>query len=557
MIGYFIGTAVNICYNFLIHSILTFKTRRHHTRRFAFFVLFSTGSTIVQIGIVHMLTEYFGREYYLSIIAATILLLSVISFVFFKHSLFNEGPTSDKAIGEELREVRFRLKEILARILAFISIDRHVIIIIIMLAMMTRLPLLSYPNRTLFDEAIYTNYAIETINQVPFFDIHPPLARMIFAQLASNSHEWFVSTPIKTDQGFNNFPYSTLRLLIAIFGILLPLIIYGIGRMIGYRPYTALIPSLFIVFDNALTLYSRTILPDTMMLVANFAGLLLILTAMHATQKRTQLLAVIFGGLLLGAAISIKWTALGFLGLAILWLLVRRFWGYAIIVFSIALVVYCIVFYAYFTIFTKGGPIQPMIPAYSVQWINQIVYPPGDNPAAVIHFIPEFHREMLRSNSDTNITSQIMSAPGPLTWPTARASIEFWESSQKGKSIILTGNSILWFTSFFVLLFEIGWIIFSYYRYRRWQIDETETMLLIGYIANYLPFFFIGRTMFLYHYFTSLIILFILMPKVTPRIIHCVNILARDKYIGYAIATTLSVLIIVNFILLSPTTYGF
>lgn len=557
IIGYFVGTTVNICYNFFIHSILTFKTRKRHTRRFVIFVLFSIGSTAIQVGIVHLLTLYFGRAYYLPIIASTILVLSVLSFLFFKHSLFNEGAMEHMTTKQEIHEIYLRLKKIMHRIFMFISHDRHVLIIIIGLAMLTRLPFLSYPDRTLFDEVIYADFAIQTINQVPFFDIHPPLARMIFAKIADSTHESFTMIPTETNRPFGNFPYAMLRTFVAIFGILLPVIIYATGRMIGYRPHIALIPALFIIFDSALTLYARTMLPDTLMLVANFSGLLLILVAINAKVRRTRLLAIILAGLLLGAAISIKWTALGFLGLAILWLLIKRFWSYAVIIFSITFIVYVGVFYANFKMFPAGGQVQPILTGYDNTWVNQIVYPLGTDARAILKFIPEFQMQMFLSNIDDKISSQIMSAQHPLSWPTARAIVWFWNEPQSIKNIALIGNSILWVASFFAILFEIGWIILSFYRNRRWPIDENETMLFIGYLANYIPFFFIDRSMFLYHYFPALILLFLLIPKIAPRIIHCVNILARDKYIGYVIMLFVCVLIIANFILLSPTTYGF
>lgn len=556
-IGYIIGTIINICYNFFLHSLLTFKTHTQHSRRFTFFVLFSFLSTTIQISIVYALTEFFGRAYYLPIIACTILLLSIVSFLFFKHSLFYEGQVEVLPIKEELREAYKYLCRIFSGFYKFMSVDKHVIFIILLLAILTRIPFLSYPDRTLYDEVIYADYAIQIINQVPFFDIHPPLARMIFATAIKDTSETLVMIPLKTDEQFNNFPYEILRTLVAVFGIVLPLLIYGIGRLIGYRPIIALFPALFIIFDNALVLYSRTILPDTLMLVADFAGILFILIALKATTTWGKLGSIFFAGVFLGLAISVKWTALGILGLALLWLLAKRLWKYIAIVLSTACIVYIAVFYLYFSLFTKDTKSQPLLAAYNVPWIEEISYPSANDPVAVFKFLPAFHQQMLYSNNDPAIISQIMTAPRPLTWPMARTTIQFWIGSESGKSITLTGNTILWIAAFFVLLFELGWVMYSLFLYRRWPIDQTETILLLGFMGNYLPFFFIERPMFLYHYFPALIILFLLTPKVTPRIIDCMSTLSKDRYIGYAIVVTLCVLALINYFLLSPTTYGF
>ena len=94
MIGYAIGTLANFCFNFALHTWMTFKTKKRHMRRFVYFVIYSILYVIVQLSIVRALTEEFGNHYYLIIIAGTILVLSFINFFVFKLSLFNEDKDS-------------------------------------------------------------------------------------------------------------------------------------------------------------------------------------------------------------------------------------------------------------------------------------------------------------------------------------------------------------------------------------------------------------------------------------------------------------------------------
>ncbi len=89
MIGYAIGTVVNFCFNFALHTWLTFNTKKQHTRRFIYFVAYSLLHVVAQVSIVSKLTAYFGTQHYLIIIASTILLLSFVNFFVFKLSLFN------------------------------------------------------------------------------------------------------------------------------------------------------------------------------------------------------------------------------------------------------------------------------------------------------------------------------------------------------------------------------------------------------------------------------------------------------------------------------------
>lgn len=91
-VPYIIGSTVNLLYNFILHSIITFHTTHRHIRRFVFYVLFSLGSAAVQIVTVRTLVSIVGHEWYLIIIAGTIFVLSLVTFAFFKWILFYETP---------------------------------------------------------------------------------------------------------------------------------------------------------------------------------------------------------------------------------------------------------------------------------------------------------------------------------------------------------------------------------------------------------------------------------------------------------------------------------
>lgn len=88
--AYLIGSGVNLTYNFSLHTVITFKTKKRHLRRFGFFIIFSAVSAYVQILTVKVVTDLVGKQWYLLVIAGTILILSIISFIFFKWHLFDE-----------------------------------------------------------------------------------------------------------------------------------------------------------------------------------------------------------------------------------------------------------------------------------------------------------------------------------------------------------------------------------------------------------------------------------------------------------------------------------
>lgn len=89
--GYIIGLAANFIYNFILHTKVTFGTKERHLERFMIFVIYGIAITALQAYLVRTITPMVGLEYYLFVIAAVILTLSSITFVFFKFSLFREN----------------------------------------------------------------------------------------------------------------------------------------------------------------------------------------------------------------------------------------------------------------------------------------------------------------------------------------------------------------------------------------------------------------------------------------------------------------------------------
>jgi len=438
--------------------------------------------------------------------------------------------------------------------------DKQWIIILLVLAALLRLPLLGYPAFTQFDEVIYTNFTLHTLHHEPFFDIHPPLARIIYTEIARQQKPFTLqSLKMEAGQSFADFPYIAIRTFTAILGILLPLLIYWLGRRLGYTVYMAALPALFIIFDNAFITYARTILPDTLLVLMNFLAFGTAYVAIHTKTRARRIMLIIISSLAIGCALSIKWTSLGVL--ATVWLLFLAYRHIAPIFITgiIAGILYLVIFVGFFFYFPQGGKADPLLFAFNAPWVTNIHFPKPDHILSVMHFLPEIHRDMVRINNDTDVQKAILQAPSPLAWPVARTAIDFWKGDEPyaGKTIILQANAMLWLVTFFLFLCEVGFIIWHALVSRKWAIDRDETILLLGYLGNYLPFFLIHRPMYLYHYFTALIFLFLLVPKIAPRMIACIATLAKDKFFAKLFVGFLLLVIFMNFILLLPTTYGF
>ena len=88
--AYMIGLTLNLIYNFVLHSFLTFKTNGYHGRRFAIFFLYSLFMTFIQAVTVKWITPMVGLKYYIFVIAIVILAFSTLNFFIFKYKIFKE-----------------------------------------------------------------------------------------------------------------------------------------------------------------------------------------------------------------------------------------------------------------------------------------------------------------------------------------------------------------------------------------------------------------------------------------------------------------------------------
>lgn len=445
-----------------------------------------------------------------------------------------------------------------AFVLRITARDSMCLLILLVVAVLLRLPMLSTPSVSQFDEITYANFALFTNAEKPFFDIHPRLAHVLFAEIIRAQTPFTThSFPTTTVVPFNDFPYTPLRTFVAWAGILLTFIIYGIGRVLGYAPRMALVPALFILFDGALTIYGRVILPDTLLLVCNFLGVLFALLAVKASRKFPSLTYTLIGGVMLGCALSIKWVAAAVvLSVVVMYFLYRKF-AQGIIVGTIAVLTYVGIFvFILMHFFPHGGSVKNYQNVNYPPWVTEIHFPQNDSTSEAVQFLPQLHLAMFRANNDPLVLSQTLKAPSPLSWPISRSEIIFSTKENGKRNITMTGNSLLWVVSFFALLFNFFWIYFTWKRTRKFPIEKDELILIFGYLANYLPFFLIHRPMYLYHYFTALLFLFLLLPKITPRILHCLGEVTNDRLFAKTFIVAVALLVVLNFFLALPLTYG-
>jgi dolichyl-phosphate-mannose--protein O-mannosyl transferase len=441
-----------------------------------------------------------------------------------------------------------------------ISRDFAFVLLLLVVAACLRFPYIARPSVTEFDELIYRNYIVMTLAGQPSFDIHPPVTKLLLLEVAKRYEFPLVHSTEKMMQPFGDFPYMPMRRFVALFGVLLPLLIYAIGRRIGYGSVIAFIPAIIVATDPALILYSRVMLPDMILLLMIFAGLFFALLAAKSNGLSRQLFAM--GAIiLLGCAVSTKWTALATLATVIALFARKKMWGTVGAVFVVIPLIYVGSFLVFLQYFPSGGNIAPMFEGnkdpYNVEWITGVEYPASGNAIRSLSFLADFHQVILRANTDHAVNSQVYRPESPRDWPLGKSDILFWHSAEGAALIRLTGNVVLWSTAFLLFVYECYSLM---KRLRRKEItgaDEYELLLVAGYIVNYLPFFFISRPMYLYHYFTALLFLLLLAPMTLPRLRDDLVRISGRPRLPYILLTLLLSAAVICFVLLLPTTYGF
>ncbi|HXK35541.1 MAG: hypothetical protein A2700_01480 [Candidatus Blackburnbacteria bacterium RIFCSPHIGHO2_01_FULL_44_64] len=437
------------------------------------------------------------------------------------------------------------------------------ILLILAVSALTHFAYFGYPDQTVFDEVHFGKFISGYFTGQYFFDIHPPLGKLLISGIGyvSGFKPGFSFADI--GDPFPDKQYLWLRLLPTLAGMLLPLVLYGIARQLGWRRKSALLVGLLTALESALLVQSRFILLDSLLLLFGFSALYFYLRFYNAPHRSRGLL---YAGILAALAGSIKWTGFSFLGLIVvveLWRIYRRPFTEAtaahwlihrtkIILISllclivIPVAIYFGIFAVHFKLLPNSGPGDAFM---SPEFQSGLVGNPyqesldqaQDKPNLIGKFI-ELNREMYRSNQNLSATHPYGSQW--YSWPLMARPIYYWNNDEPGTSrhIYLLGNPLIWWASTVGMIFILLQFIQAI-----WKKNLAFGLFLIvfGFLVNWLPFAAIGRVMFLYHYFIAL--LFAILG---------LGYLAQEHKIGRWPLAACVILAAITFVYFSPLSYG-
>ncbi len=372
-------------------------------------------------------------------------------------------------------------------------------------AAVTRLTAITHPRAIVFDEVYFRESALRYLDGSYFFDLHPPLGKLL---LAGWARLFGVAATVQSSD-----PAVALRLLPALAGTALVAVFYLLLRELTASRKVATFGAALVLLDNAILVESRLILIDSMLLLFGIGAITCYL-ASHRRTGRAHWILLASSAVLAGMAVSTKLTGLTALGLIGLVWLARTLrhrvrWRLAIpqagVLILAPVFVYVTVFAVHFQLLPNSGPGDAFM---SARFQSTLVGNAGYDPAARMSFPDRFielNDAIRRYELSLNDAKHPYSSSW-LSWPGMKRPIYYWTSTKidgKQQYIYLQGNPIIWWGLLAgVIVVAVGWMR----RPERFDRHRGAMALLgVGWAANYLPFAAIERPMFLYHYLFSLL----------------------------------------------------
>jgi len=137
------------------------------------------------------------------------------------------------------------------------------ILAITSLSFLTRMYSIDKPSHVCWDETHFGKMASWYINRTFFFDVHPPLGKMVIALAGfTTGYDGRFAFEKPGDEYDHLSQYLGMRIFCALMGLSIPVMMYQATRNMTGSHQSGLIASLLAVFDNGLITLTRYILLD-------------------------------------------------------------------------------------------------------------------------------------------------------------------------------------------------------------------------------------------------------------------------------------------------------
>ena len=435
----------------------------------------------------------------------------------------------------------------------FNTTDCILIFIVSLISLSTRFWLIADPDCVTFDEVHFGNFSNWYIHNQFFFDIHPPLAKMIMSLFASLSqykgnieYEQKIGKPYNEDELY----FVSQRITPAVFSALTSPLIYSACRCLKLSSLASFCAGIILTSDISMIVEGKFILSD---------GILHFFTALHIFTfclflSDPTTTNTIISGFTLGCAAACKYTALGLYALdglsQIGWIIANRpklqqICHRAFLMLMPSFAAFLGAWYIHFIILPYTGHNSEYFPGkYSKTLVpkeKEAYYYWGDRlrESSILERIYVWNKIMNEINMKSAIPHPWESSP--IYWPLLMDKSVGFYGNQDDREIFCMGTP---FVYWFVFAGLIGTVISIFFKKADWR----NMLLCLGWLVSYFPFLLVPRTLYLYHYLIPL--MFGIMNLVT--LIENIFNLQHRAYL----MVTLTILCFICYLYFSPWAYG-
>jgi dolichyl-phosphate-mannose--protein O-mannosyl transferase len=394
----------------------------------------------------------------------------------------------------------------------FTTLDSVNLLTLTALSLLSRFHTFWFPSSVVFDEIHFGNFTNFYINHTHFFDVHPPLAKLIIAWFAHLS-EYDGSIPFGRifAQPYPDESFLSLRIPSVVFSSMVAPLLYLTVRLAGFSKIAAFTTGVMVTFETSMICEGRFILTDGML---HFFVALHLAVSMYwyslGRNTREWKVWLYLTSLSLGFAISVKFTALSLCAILLVHELICLFFENSFKLDGVlyhdfclhaaqlaipALVFQGVLWVIHTSLLWYVGDDMP--PSLNQTLINESVDDPNDwrkllSPNIAVRVFETLF-QIQGSNMINYKSHPYMSKPGD--WPLLTdLAVLFW--SQGDRWVLCIGNVFV----YYIALLSVVMVLLGFKKrcYRR------AFLFVIGYLTSYLPFFLVPRTVFLYHYIIPL-----------------------------------------------------
>lgn len=423
---------------------------------------------------------------------------------------------------------------------------------------------LDVPQAIIFDETYHIPSAQKYLNGVFFQEYHPPLGKLLIAAgylLVDGDKitDDFVNIGKINQDWPKNLDITGFRISSAFFGIFLPVIFFFLILVITNQRILSFLISLLILLDPAIIMQSRIAMLDVFLLF--FIGFSLFFVA-YLEDREIKIQHLVLWGFVSGCAVSIKYTGLiSILPILVLALDRKRSLKprvYFLMIFFLTLFITFIIFWQIHFSLTNDVVDNN---TYNASHSHLLVI---SDETESISPLEKFYIRLADSfqyhiTHTRGVPALKLGDPDEIGsawyhWMLGGRAINYrWETGDgiSYKYSYLITNPITWMISLLGVILSTS-IVLSHALFDFLPNNNLKRYLFVFvclYWAYLIPFWFIKRVMYLYHYLPGMVIGLVLFA-----IVMRLHLISHKKYFILSLSLIVFMALII-FILLSPFIY--